>query len=345
MVSVQEHMGHHDDPGELPLITESGRVDAVEALDDDRTDEVRRAAAQLLDELDSEDLFEDDDPPAIDWDGVDALLDQADGPLEEKLSYLQDRYERAYPSLLSVQLHGIEEPMDFIPGQYITIRFHDTPRPYSVASSPNEDELAFCMRRVPGGRLTSDLFEDLDPGDEVTIRGPNGDFVMEDPSSRDIAFLATGTGVAPLRSMIQYTFEQDRDVHNGEDRDIWLFLGSSWRDDVPYRAFFRDLADDRDNFHFVPTLSREEYLTDWDGETAYAQQTFMKYLADGVEADVSEPLADYLDDEPATGIEARIDPSNLEVYACGVTAMVQTLVGAVRQVGVPDQHVQGEGYG
>ncbi|MFB6171362.1 MAG: FAD-binding oxidoreductase [Haloarculaceae archaeon] len=346
MVSIRDHNATFDDPGELPLLTESARVAEVAALDEDRIDEVRRVTARLLRSVDRGDLVTDDDPPHVDWDGVDEVCETTDNRLlEKKLTHLADRYQRPYPSLLSVRLHEEREAIDFVPGQYVTIRFHDTPRPYSVASSPNRSDLDFCIRRVPGGRLTTDLFESLEPGDEVVVRGPNGDFVMEDPSSRDVAFLATGTGVAPLKSMIEYTFEEGQDVHEGEARDIWLFLGCSWQDDLPYRERFADLDASHDNFHFVPTLSRESYLTEWHGETSYVQQTFMKYLADGVETDVDGDLADYLDESPETDVEARLDPANLEVYACGVSAMVHTLVDAARSVGIPDQYIDAEGYG
>ncbi len=285
-------------------------------------------------------------PPSndIDWDEVESLLADEGGSHEQLstvLLSLKSRYNRPYPALLRVRVDP-EENIGFSPGQYITVRYEDTPRPYSVASSPNEDVIEFCMRRVPDGRLTSKLFENLSEGDEVTVRGPNGDFVLEEPSGRDIAFLATGTGVAPLRSMIRYTLEECRDEHDGTQRDLWLFLGAAWKDDLPYRQEFHELADEHENFHFVPTCSREEYLTDWDGETAYVQQTLTKYLDENV------PLPDAAQragGDPAYDIDARIDPENLEVYACGVNAMVSRLAGMARKLGVPDEHIQYEGYG
>lgn len=346
MVPVREFKDHHDDPDDLSLITESAEVLDVSALDHNRTNEIRPVVARLLDELEREDLITDTESLEIDWDGVDEIVNGRDDSdtLREKLNRLADRYHRPYPSLLSVRLRGETQPVDFVPGQYVTLRFHDTPRPYSVASSPLRDHLEFCLRRVPGGRLTADLFEDLEPGDDVAIRGPNGDFVMEDHSGRDLAFLATGTGVAPLRSMIRYTFESGRDTYEDEQRDVWLFLGSSWKDDLPYREEFRELARDHENFHFVPTLTREEYLTDWTGETSYVQETFATYLDDDHDGDPDGALA--VQDEPAaSGIDARIDPTNLEVYACGLTAMVEAIVDTVRRLGVQTEHVHGEAYG
>lgn len=346
MASPRKHLSHHDDPGELPLLTETARVTDITPLDHNRSGAVRRAAASTLERLDRGDLRTAAPQPDVDWDGVAALVDgAAGGPELERLARLVERYRRPFPSLLSIRLDIPETPFDFVPGQYVAIRFEDVPRPYSLACSPNADHLELCIRRVPGGRLTAELFADLQVGDRVTVRGPNGEFVMADPSPRSLAFMATGTGVAPLRSMIQYTFEENRDRHGDDPRDVWLFLGAAWRDDLPFREYFADLATRADNFHFVPTLSREPALSGWDGETAFVQETFLKYLAENRRPAVPPELDRYLDESPARDIEARIDPTNLEVYACGVSAMVHSLLDVVAVAGVPDGHVHAEAYG
>lgn len=349
---VREHVSQHEIAERLPLITETAVVTDITPLDHNRTDEVVDAVVSLLEEHDragwiSGDAEESSD---IDWDAIDAYLDgneHEEDQFADRLETLRERFSRPYPSLLTCRFHGEEAEFEYAPGQYVTVRFHGTPRPYSVANSPNEPETEICFRRVPGGRLTTDLFEDLEEGDEITIRGPCGEFVLEEPSQRDMAFIATGTGVAPLKAMIDYTFEEDRDVIDGVTRDVWLFLGSSWEDDLPYHEDFKTYDENCENFHYVPTLSREEYLTDWDGETAYVQRTFLKYL-EGENVDstkLEEPLHQYIDAEPTYDIDARIDPQNLEVYACGINAMVYPLIDVVRAAGVPDDHIESEGYG
>lgn len=345
MAIVHKHDTLRERAERVPLITQKARTVDVAALDEDRTDDVRCAMADLLVENDREDLVEDGDPCAVDWEGVEGLSEDTAGFRSEKFSRLRARYERAHPALISVELQPLEEDVEFVPGQFISVKFCGTPRAYSVASSPNHDLLRFCIRRVPGGRLTPQLCDGLTPGDEVTIRGPNGDFVLSEPSERDVAFLATGTGTAPFRSMIDYIFEEDRDVYEGTTRDIWLFAGASWKDDLPYYEHFRSLAEERDNFHYVPTCSREHYLTDWGGEEAYVQQTFLKYMEDGVEGQDLGDKARYLDEEPNTDIGARIDPSNLQVYSCGLNMMVNTVEETARKVGVDPRHIDVEGYG
>lgn len=315
-------MSQHEKAGDLPLVTESAVVTDITVMDHDRKDEVTDAVTGRVEgEVPGSD-------GGVDWG---ALMDESGGDVREELVELRERYERSYPALMSVKFRT-EEKFDFVAGQYVTMRFHETPRPYSLASSPNDDGYEVCIKRVPGGRLTSELFEDLREGMELMVRGPNGDFMLQEHSSRDIAFLATGTGVAPIRSMVRYLFQEGRDTYEGRTREVWLFLGASWRDDLPYMKEFMRIDDKKDNFHFIPTLSREHYLTDWDGETEYVQETFMKYLDD-------------TGDRPTTSVDAEIDTDSLDVYACGVSAMVQSVVERLRDSGVPDERIEAEGYG
>lgn len=333
------------------MITEGARVVLAEPMDRDRTDEIAEEVRQTLRNTDEQVLLDEvgDAEGRIDWERLREACEHNDPSnlLTEKLSTLRRRAQRKFPSLMRVRFQEEETDLDFVPGQYVTLRYEDTPRPYSVSCSPNDDGLEMCVRRVPGGKLTSDLCDEITEGDEVTLRGPNGDFTLQEPSGRDMVFLCTGTGVAPFKSMIDYTFEEDRDEVEGTERDLWLFLGTGWKDDVAYREELERLDDERDNFHFVPTLSREEYLTDWDGETAYVQQTLLKYVEDAAIADADLPpaMANIAEAEPNYDVDARIDPENVEVYACGTNVMVEGLLDAVRSIGVPPQWVESEGYG
>jgi len=236
--------------------------------------------------------------------------------------------------------------VEYLAGQYVGLQYRGTPRAYSLSSSPTAEELEICVRRVPGGKLSPQLCDDLSVGEEVTIRGPYGELVLGDHSPRDMVFLATGTGVAPLKGMIDYVFETGRDEYDGEKRDVWLFLGAAWRDDLPYREAFRRLQRARENFHFVPCLSRELALSDWDGEVDYVQHALLKHTDPmAVTTGLGERLERWLDREPRSGVAARLDPSNAEVYACGINAMVYSLVRAVEQMGVPPERIESEGFG
>ena len=362
---VRERLSQQEAAEELPLITESAVVREVTTMDESRNDEVVGELRETLDEYGAERWREERPSTEVgrdDW--IQAQLDPIDhleggtplnaylaedwkgGAIGEKLAALQGRYLQPDPSLLRITVEA-DEPVDYVAGQYLSLRYQDVTRVYSIASSPNREAVEFCVRRVPGGRLTSELAVDLAAGDEVTLRGPYGELMLEAPSPRDAVFLATGTGVAPFKGMIDYLFEEGMDRYRGEPRDVWLFLGAAWEDALPYADAFAEYAEARENFHFVPTLSRERYLTGWGGETAYVQYSLAKYVADAALADRDLPdeFQPFLDREPRYPIEARLDPSSMEVYACGLNAMVYSLVDAVERLGVPPEHTQFEGFG
>jgi ferredoxin-NADP reductase len=319
-MEVTSHNSQHEAAEELALVSDSATVTRIEAMDRERRDDVIDAVRMLLEVYNEEDWLDEDEANSgkLDWNGLRDVLKPKgeDSALAKKLDRLQNRYERDYPMLVSIRFQT-EDPFDFVPGQYGTLRYDGTARPYSIASSPNSDETELCIRRVPDGTLTPKLCDTLSEGDEITLRGPNGDFVPRDPSERDVIFIATGTGVAPFKSMIDYMFEEGFDTFEGKQRNIWLFLGCSWEDDLPYREAFYDLADEHANFHFVPTLTREEYLSRWTGETDYVQQTLLKYLA-ADPSSLDEDLRTSLDEDPVSDIDAQIDPDSTEVYACGI---------------------------
>jgi ferredoxin-NADP reductase len=327
------------------------------AMDRQRTDDIEN----VLD-ADRETLVERlalDEPPGgvIDereaWEtAIENLAETGEESIADamaaKVGRLAERAEREHPSLLRLRFRP-EEPFEFVPGQYARISYEDEePRVYSIASSPNRDEIELCIRRVPGGELTPDLCDSITEGDELFVRGPYGDeFMLQDPSERDLVFIATGTGAAPFKSMIEYTFEEGRDEYEGRERDVWLVVGSSWADDLPYREAFLDLADEHDNFHPVFTCSREELFGDWDGETEYVQHTLLKYLdPDCVDTDSLPPdIAKFVGSETKTGIDARIDPKNAEVYVCGIGEMCESVREVVEPLGVPDLYYEEESYG
>ncbi|MFB6135563.1 MAG: FAD-binding oxidoreductase [Halobacteriaceae archaeon] len=343
-MSVRRYKSQHESVSELPLVTKSATVVGVDQMDEDRRAELRRAVARWLEERG---LAEDHPLPErpAEWSAlVDDLAREGRAALARRVAAVRERAERPKPMLVRVRFRT-ESGLDYLAGQYVGLRYGGNARAYSLASSPTRDELEVCVRRVPGGRLSPRICEDLTPNDELTVRGPHGELVLQDVSTRDMVFLATGTGVAPFKGMIDYVFDAGYDEVDGERRDVWLFLGAAWEDDLPYREEFRALDAERENFHFVPCLSRESYLGDWDGETDYVQHALLKHVDDDVTAPLGAGLDARLQRAPDSGVSARIDPSSAEVYACGINAMVYSLVEAVERLGVPGDRIESEGFG
>jgi len=131
-------------------------------------------------------------------------------------------------------------------------------RPYSIASPPSQPERPLLLLNlVQGGPGSTYLFS-LRVGDETQFKGPTGAFYLREDPARDLLFVATGTGIAPLRSMLYALSER------GFPRPVTLYWGLRSQRDLYYQDELEALARAHPNFSFVTTLSRPE--DGWTGE-------------------------------------------------------------------------------
>ena len=170
---------------------------------------------------------------------------------------------------LEFAVEGVDE-FNFIPGQFVSIKQHKADgkvhtRAYSLASAPRGDNrFDLCLNRVEKGFLSNWLC-DLDEGATVEFHGPHGMFTLREPQ-RDAVFIATGTGIAPIRGMIHWLFEKPEHNHGHE---YWLVFGTRYEENLYYRDEFERIARENPNFHYVPTLSRCGER--WTGRKGYVQ--------------------------------------------------------------------------
>jgi ferredoxin-NADP reductase len=176
---------------------------------------------------------------------------------------------------LELEVDGVAR-FGFVPGQWLSVKVNtpdgeEMTRAYSIASPPSENgHFAFCLNRVQEGFMSNYLCS-LDEGAKLTFQGPFGDFILR-PPLRDTVFIATGTGIAPFRSMLHWLLAPDdlpeTDHHQG--RQFWLLFGARHEQDIYYREEFERLAAEHANFHFLPTLSRG--AAEWKGLRGYVQE-------------------------------------------------------------------------
>jgi ferredoxin-NADP reductase len=159
----------------------------------------------------------------------------------------------------------------FVAGQWLSFKTNkpdgeEITRAYSIASPPAEDNrFALCLNRVQDGFMSNHLC-DMKEGAEINCQGPFGDFILR-PPLRDTIFIATGTGVAPFRSILHWLLA---DPSRHQDKHFWLLFGNRTESDIYYDEEFRALAARHPNFDFLPTLSQGS--ADWQGLRGYVQE-------------------------------------------------------------------------
>jgi len=172
------------------------------------------------------------------------------------------------------------EKFTFVPGQFISmnevINGKKITRAYSIASAPSEsNRFELCLNLVHEGLLSPRLFE-MQPGDSVEIRPPLGMFVLRNPG-REAVFIATGTGIAPFRSILKAQL-------NETSQPFTLVFGVRYESHLMYRREFEELAQQFPHFRFMPTLSRP--TESWIGRSGHVQAHLEEAIGERREVDV-----------------------------------------------------------
>ena len=170
--------------------------------------------------------------------------------------------------------------VQFAPGQFVSVTERiagkEITRAYSIASPPDGKRIELCLNRVAEGLVSPHLF-DLRPGDCVRVSEPLGHFVPRDPLG-DSVFVATGTGIAPIRSMLHHV------LRAGTGKHLTLLFGARHAAGLLYRQEFERLALEHRNFLFLPTLSRPG--DQWRGRRGHVQVHLDEALGGARDVDV-----------------------------------------------------------
>ena len=203
------------------------------------------------------------------------------------------------------------DSLDYTPGQFVSfaqaILGRSVTRAYSIASAPAGSHFELCLNRVKDGAFSPWLFE-MPPGETVEMQGPLGYFVPREPF-RDSIFVATGTGIAPFRAYLQWP----PIVESGSR--ITLLYGARYREGLVYHNEFEQLERTRPGFLLMPTITRPD--PGWQGRTGWVQQHLDEALA------------------------GRLD---LDVYICGLKAMVDDVREILKGKGLTRQQLNYEKY-
>jgi CDP-4-dehydro-6-deoxyglucose reductase len=201
-----------------------------------------------------------------------------------------ERLEKRAPDVIELLLRlPASEEFVFRAGQYVDFLLQDGKRrSYSIANAPEKaGVLELHIRKMPGGFFTGHVFDAMKVKDIVRLEGPQGGFFLREKSDKPVILLASGTGFAPIKAIVEHAIAQ------GSARPLHLYWGCRQESDLYMSELPARWAADHTHIRYTPVLS--EAQPGWQGRTGFVHRAVM---------------ADYP------------DLSGHQVYACGAPAMI-----------------------
>lgn len=198
-------------------------------------------------------------------------------------------------AVLMMQLPA-NDPLRYHAGQYIEFILRDGERrSYSMANAPHTQTdkpvIELHLRHMPGGKFTDHVFGALKEKDILRIEGPFGSFFLREDSDKPIVLLASGTGFAPIKAIIEHL------QFKGTTRPVVLYWGCRSKSDLYLHDWALAAADQMPHLQYVPVLSEPRAEDAWTGRTGLVHRAVMADLP---------------------------NLSGHQVYACGAPVMVDS---------------------
>lgn len=217
--------------------------------------------------------------------------------------------------------------LTFTPGQYATLGIeaenHTLERPYSIVSSPAEEEIEFFLELVPHGGL-SPVLHGMTLGDSLLMRRQaKGRFTLDGESSghRRHLLVCTVTGVAPYVSIVRTLARQEKEGALTPGLRVVVLQAASRSWEFGYREELENLARTTKWLTYIPTISRPWEDPAWRGEVGRVEDTLRKYL-DSLE----------------------LHPADTTVYLCGHPQMILNAKGILERKGFTREFIREELY-
>ncbi|MCB1499389.1 MAG: 2Fe-2S iron-sulfur cluster binding domain-containing protein [Bauldia sp.] len=210
---------------------------------------------------------------------------------------------------LTLELPDLDR-FDFLPGQHIQVLMGDgRPRSFSMASAPTGNRFDLHIRRIPGGAFTDVQLPSLAEGDTLDVELPLGSFFLRKDDFRPLLMVATGTGLAPIKSVLESLME-DPDCPPS-----FLYWGARGPGDLYLHDEIAGWSSRLPEFEYRPVLSRPP--PGWEGRRGYVQ--------DAVVAEID-------------------DLSEYSIYLCGSPVMVGSAKALFIERGASLNHIYADSF-
>ena len=219
-------------------------------------------------------------------------------------------------AIVRIQLPATQ-PFRYRAGQYVEFILRDgARRSYSMANAPHNlgtpASIELHLRHMPGGKFTDHVFGAMKEKDILRMEGPFGSFFLREESDKPIVLLASGTGFAPIKALV----EQLHDL--GSIRPVRLYWGGRRQSDLYLADWFATAQELLPQIEIVPVLSEPAAEDAWSGRTGFVHQAVMADLP---------------------------DLSGHQVYACGVPIMVESAHrDFVARCGLPEDEFYADSF-
>jgi CDP-4-dehydro-6-deoxyglucose reductase len=180
---------------------------------------------------------------------------------------------------LKLQLPA-NDRFQFHAGQYIDFLLRDgSRRSYSMANAPHqlteqEQAVELHIRHMPGGKFTDHVFGAMKEKEILRVEGPLGSFFLREDSDKPIVLLASGTGFAPIKALIEHM------QHKGITRPATLYWGGRRPDDLYLNDWVQAQLPQMPNLRYVPVISDALPEDGWSGRTGFVHRAVLQDFPD-----------------------------------------------------------------
>lgn len=226
--------------------------------------------------------------------------------------------ERKSPDVMLLKLQlPANDNFTYHAGQYVEFILRDgARRSYSMANAPHTlaagGGLELHIRHMPGGKFTDQVFTTMKEKEILRVEGPYGSFYLREDSSKPIVLLASGTGFAPIKAMIEQM------QFKGITRPVTLYWGGRRPADLYMDEWIKTKVTEMPHLRYVPVVSDALPEDAWTGRTGFVHQAVLQDLPD---------LSAY------------------QVYACGAPIVVDSARAAyITQAGLPEDEFYADAF-